>query len=65
MDDFKIYIKNERESEILEGTIKIPSLDTEMDYGIKKCEMLVTWNNQTRNYQKSKHEIELDVSINT
>lgn len=42
MDDFKIYIKNKRESGIKGGTIIISSLDTEMDYGIDKCEMLVT-----------------------
>ena len=41
MDDIKLFSKNQKELETLIHTIIIYSLDIGMEFGIKKCTMLV------------------------
>ena len=40
MDDIKLFAKNEKELETLIQTVKIYSLDIEMEFDIEKCTML-------------------------
>ena len=42
MDDLKLYSRNEKELDSLVQTIHIFSKDIGMEFGIKKCAMLVT-----------------------
>ena len=41
MDDIKLFAKNERELKTLIQTMRIYSQDIEMEFGMKKCAMLV------------------------
>ena len=42
MDDIKLFAKNEKELETLINTVRIYSQDIGMEFGIKKCALLVT-----------------------
>ena len=41
MDDLKLYSRNEKELDLLFQTIHVFSKDLGMEFGIKKCAMLV------------------------
>ena len=41
IDDFKLFVKNEKEQETLINTVRIYIQDIGMEFGIEKCALLV------------------------